>query len=173
MSHTPRAGVALVHGIAQAGLALAKELRTRGYSLVVSDDQPTDAKRALADELGAQFVAAPDSAALERLVADADLLCPAPGVPETHVIFDIARSHETPVRTEIDLAYEWEQQRVGGPRPILAITGTDGKTTTTLLAAHLLNHAGVKAAAVGNTEVPLKKPRVLSNHAPRTDRSLA
>ena len=51
MSQTPRAGVALVHGIAQAGLALAKELRTRGYTLVVSDDQPTDAKRALADEL--------------------------------------------------------------------------------------------------------------------------
>ena len=154
MSRTPQQGVALVHGIAQAGLALAKELRARGFTLVVSDDQPIDAKRAIADELGATFVAAPDRATLERLVDGADMVCPAPGVPETHALFEVAAQRGTPVRTEIDLAYEWEQQRPGGPRPILAITGTDGKTTTTLLAAHLLNHAGVKAAAVGNTEVP-------------------
>ena len=43
-----------------------------------------------------------------------------------------------PIRTEIDLAYEWEQERPGGPRPMLAVTGTDGKTTTTMLAAAML-----------------------------------
>ena len=59
------------------------------------------------------------------------------------------------MRTEIDLAYEWEQQRPGGPRPMLAVTGTDGKTTTTMMAAAMLRCAGLKVAAVGNTEVPL------------------
>jgi UDP-N-acetylmuramoylalanine--D-glutamate ligase len=154
MSATPQRGVALVHGIAQSGLALAGELQRRGWSLVVSDDQPTDAKRELAAGLGAELVEAPDTDTLKKLVASVDIVCPAPGVPETHGLFGIASERGVPVRTEIDLAYEWEQQRPGGPRPILAITGTDGKTTTTMLAAHLLNHAGVKAAAVGNTEVP-------------------
>ena len=60
-----------------------------------------------------------------------------------------------PLRTEIDLAYEWEQQRAGGPRPMLAVTGTDGKTTTTLLVAAMLRGAGLQVAAVGNTELPL------------------
>jgi UDP-N-acetylmuramoylalanine--D-glutamate ligase len=59
------------------------------------------------------------------------------------------------VRTEIDLGYEWEQQRPGGPRPMVAVTGTDGKTTTTLMVAAMLAAGGLRAAAVGNTEVPL------------------
>ena len=82
------------------------------------------------------------------------MVCPAPGVPETHAVIAAAERAGVPIRTEIDLAYEWEQERPQGPRPILAITGTDGKTTTTLLVAHMLNTAGHRAAAVGNTEVP-------------------
>ena len=46
--------------------------------------------------------------------------------------------------SEIELAYEWEQDRPGGPRPMLAVTGTDGKTTTTLLAGR---DAGGRRAA--------------------------
>ena len=59
---------------------------------------------------------------------------PAPGVPETHPLFAAAAAAGRPVRSEIELAYRWEQERPGGPRPMLAVTGTDGKTTTTLLA---------------------------------------
>ncbi|HEX3087132.1 MAG TPA: UDP-N-acetylmuramoyl-L-alanine--D-glutamate ligase, partial [Ilumatobacteraceae bacterium] len=43
----------------------------------------------------------------------------------------------------------------GGPRPMLAVTGTDGKTTTTMMAAAMLRCAGLKVAAAGNTELPL------------------
>ena len=60
--------------------------------------------------------------------------------------------------SEIELAYRWEQERpaaLGGPRPILAITGTDGKTTTTELTVAILRAAGVRTAALGNTDVPL------------------
>jgi UDP-N-acetylmuramoylalanine--D-glutamate ligase len=88
-------------------------------------------------------------------VSAADIVCPAPGVPETHAVITAAERLGRPIRTEIDLAYEWEQARPGGPRPMLAVTGTDGKTTTTLLAAHMLDAAGRRAEAVGNTEVPL------------------
>lgn len=146
---------ALVYGVAVAGDALAHALVQRGWKVIAADDTPTDAKRAQAAAVGAELVGAPDAAALAALIATADILCPAPGVPETHPVITAALAAGVPIRTEIDLAYEWEQQRAGGPRPMLAVTGTDGKTTTTYMAAHMLAAAGHRPAAVGNTEVPL------------------
>ncbi len=146
---------ALVYGLALAGDALATQLTKRGWRVLVADDSPSEAKHALASALGATLVAAPTGQALADLVAEADIVCPAPGVPETHAVILAAAAAGKPVRTEIDLAYEWEQERAGGPRPMLAVTGTDGKTTTTLLTAHMLEAAGHRVAAVGNTEVPL------------------
>lgn len=146
---------ALVYGIAIAGDALATALVQRGYTVIVADDAPDERKRQLAAAVGAELIANPDAAAVASLVESVDIVCPAPGVPETHRVVLAAMAAGKPLRTEIDLAYEWEQQRPGGPRPMLAITGTDGKTTTTLLTAAMLDAAGHSAAAVGNTEVPL------------------
>lgn len=146
---------ALVYGIALAGDALAARLVRHGWRVLVADDAPTDAKRDLAAALGTALVESPAGEALAALLAEADIVCPAPGVPETHRVVLAAVAAGIPLRTEIDMAYEWEQERPGGPRPMLAITGTDGKTTTTVLTAHILETAGLRAAAVGNTEVPL------------------
>jgi UDP-N-acetylmuramoylalanine--D-glutamate ligase len=109
----------------------------------------------LCAELGVELHTAPDEATIETLVGWADVVAPSPGVAETHAVIRAALAAGRPVRSEIDLAYEWEQQRAGGPRPMLAVTGTDGKTTTTLLATDMLIAAGLNAVAVGNTEVPL------------------
>ena len=146
---------ALVYGLALSGDALADQLVGRGWRVLVADDKGTDAKRARARELGTTLVEAPDEDAIAALVREADIVCPAPGVPETHPVVGAALAAGTPLRTEIDLAYLGEQERPAGPRPMLAVTGTDGKTTTTLLAAHMLAAAGHAPAAVGNTEVPL------------------
>jgi UDP-N-acetylmuramoylalanine--D-glutamate ligase len=148
-------GTALVHGIALSGVAVAEALHRRGWRVLMADDAPTDAKRAAAIAVGATLVEHPDDEQVVRLVAASDIVCPAPGVPETHAVVLHAQAAGTPLRTEIDLAYEWEQERPGGARPMLAITGTDGKTTTTLLAAHLAQAGGHRVAAVGNTETPL------------------
>ncbi|MEP7111998.1 MAG: UDP-N-acetylmuramoyl-L-alanine--D-glutamate ligase [Ilumatobacteraceae bacterium] len=146
---------ALIYGIAISGEAVARALHDRGVRVLVADDAPNDVKRAIAADVGAELVGSPDAAVLDKLLAMADMVCPAPGVAETHPVIVAATRHGKPIRTEIDLAYEWEQQRSGGPRPMLAVTGTDGKTTTTMMAAAMLRCAGLKAAAVGNTEVPL------------------
>lgn len=151
----PAEGTALVYGVAIAGAALARELARRGHPVVLADDAPDDTKRELAEELGTTLVESPDDRAIAALVARADFVAPAPGVPETHTVVRSALAHDVPLRTEIDLAYDWEQQRPGGPRPMIGITGTDGKTTTTLMVAALLRAGGHRAAAVGNTEVPL------------------
>jgi UDP-N-acetylmuramoylalanine--D-glutamate ligase len=146
---------ALVYGMAISGEAVARALHDRGVRVLVADDAPTDVKSAAAAAVGAELVASPTGAVLDDLVARCDFVCPAPGVAETHRVIESASRHGKPIRTEIDLAYEWEQQRSGGPRPMLAVTGTDGKTTTTMMATAMLRCAGLKAAAVGNTELPL------------------
>ncbi|MGZ4762192.1 MAG: UDP-N-acetylmuramoyl-L-alanine--D-glutamate ligase [Ilumatobacteraceae bacterium] len=146
---------ALVYGIAISGEAVARALHDRGIRVLVADDTPNEAKAAAAASVGAELVAKPDADVIDKMVSTADIVCPAPGVPETHAVIHAANRHAKPIRSEIDLAYEWEQQRDGGPRPMLAVTGTDGKTTTTMMAAAMLRCAGLKAAAVGNTEVPL------------------
>jgi UDP-N-acetylmuramoylalanine--D-glutamate ligase len=145
----------LVHGLAIAGAATVRALRERGADVVASDDTVDDAKRARAAELGVELVEQPDADHLRRLVAASELVVPAPGVPETHPLFAMAAAAGTPVESELELAYRWEQERPGGPRPMLAVTGTDGKTTTTLLARAMLEAAGCRAVDAGNTDVPL------------------
>ena len=140
---------ALVHGLAVTGASTVRALQRHGYEVVVSDDRVDDAKRASAAELGVELLdGAPDPAVFE-------LVSPAPGVPETHPLVVAALAAGVPVLSEIELAYRWEQERAGGPRPILAITGTDGKTTTTELTVAILRAAGVRTAALGNTDVPM------------------
>jgi UDP-N-acetylmuramoylalanine--D-glutamate ligase len=146
---------ALVYGAAIASAATARALHARGYEVLLADDNPNEERRALAREVGTELVEAPDAAAITRLVEAADFVAPAPGVPETHPVIRTALSLQTPVRTELDLAYEWEQRRPGGPRPMIAVTGTDGKTTTTLMVASILEAAGHRVIAAGNTDVPL------------------
>ncbi len=143
----------LVYGLAVTGASTVRALDRRGHDVVVVDDQIDDAKCALASELGVDLL--PTPAGIDALVGDCDLVSPSPGVPETHDVIAAARRHDVPVCSEIELAYRWEQDRPGGPRPILAVTGTDGKTTTCLLAATMLTAAGVRTVAAGNTEVPL------------------
>ena len=145
----------LVYGLAVAGEAVAHALRRRSIPFSVADDRPTDHARALAASWGVDLAEAPDPATLDDLVADSDLVVPAPGVPETHALFEHCRRRDVEVCSEIELAYRWEQDRPGGPRPMLAITGTDGKTTTTELTAAVLTTAGHRTQAVGNTDTPL------------------
>lgn len=146
---------ALIYGLAIAGEAAAAALAARGWEVVVADDRPTPEARERAAELGADLHDAPSADDLRALVAGVELVVPSPGVPERHPVITEAAAAGVVVRSEIDLAYEWEQQRDGGPRPMVAVTGTDGKTTTTLLAAAMVEASGRRAVAAGNTEVPL------------------
>jgi UDP-N-acetylmuramoylalanine--D-glutamate ligase len=86
---------------------------------------------------------------VSELAAAADLVVPSPGVPERHPAIAAARRSDVPVRSEIDLAAE-----LGGP-VLVAVTGTNGKTTVTTLTAAILNDAGIRAVAAGNIGRPL------------------
>lgn len=144
----------LVYGLAVAGRATAKFLAAQGESLVVADDRPSPDNVAFATSLGAELVEGPQAAMIcARRMGEFSRLAPSPGVPEAHPIIVSAERAGIEVVSEIEIAYRHEETRPT-PRPIVAVTGTDGKTTTTLMAAAMLSASGHRAAAVGNTETP-------------------
>jgi UDP-N-acetylmuramoylalanine--D-glutamate ligase len=141
--------LALVVGLGRSGAAAARHLRDRGGRVVAVDDAPGEEALATAARLGIEMRAAPEEEELELLVADADVVVPSPGVPEHHAVFRLAASAGVAVRSEVELAYRWSR------RPIVAVTGTNGKTTVTALATEMLKASGVPAVAGGNIGLPL------------------
>ncbi len=139
----------LVVGLGVAGQAVLRALAARGVDAVAVEDRPTETHRLLAGELGLSLVVAPDASTLAALARDASAFLPTPGLPETHPAFAAAAAAGLPTISEFDLAHRWDQ------RPIVAITGTNGKTTVTMMVTAMLEASGRRAVAVGNTEVPL------------------
>ncbi len=144
----------MVYGLAVAGASTVRALQRRGHDVVVVDDSSTPAREDLAAELGVDLIDGA-TADVDGLLARCSLLCPSPGVPETHDVIAAALRRDVPIVSEIELAYRWEQERPAGPRPMLAVTGTDGKTTTTKLTVAMLAAAGVRSVDAGNTDTPL------------------
>jgi UDP-N-acetylmuramoylalanine-D-glutamate ligase len=138
----------VVVGLGVTGRAVARALARRGHEVRLADDAPGPLVHELADELGIP-VERPDGTALARLLDGAEALVPAPGLSELHPAFAAAAAAGTPVVGELDLAAAWD------PRPCVAITGTDGKTTVTTLVTDMLRASGIAAVEAGNTEVPL------------------
>jgi UDP-N-acetylmuramoylalanine--D-glutamate ligase len=143
---------ALVVGLGVSGTAVARALVERGHHVVVVEDEPGDAARARAAELqglGVEVVERPDPSTLERLVRSTDLVVPSPGVPPRHAVFGLARAAGVDVAGEVELASRWTD------RPLVAVTGTNGKTTVTGLVTDMLVASGTAAVAAGNIGLPL------------------
>jgi len=145
----------LVFGLGVAGLAVANALHERGESVILADDEATKLHKDFARALNCEFIDATDEVAVVSTLKRITRLAPAPGISESHHLMATARQMGLTISSELELAYNIEELRTGGPRPMLGITGTDGKTTTTLLTAAMLHAAGHKSLAVGNTETPL------------------
>jgi UDP-N-acetylmuramoylalanine--D-glutamate ligase len=139
----------VVMGLGVTGRAVARALARRGVPVVLVDDAPGLAARALAEELAVDLVEAPTSDDLDAVLTGAGALVPAPGLGEAHPAFALAADRGVPVVGELDLAAAWDD------RPCVAITGTDGKTTVTTLVRSMLVASGVVAVEAGNTDVPL------------------
>ena len=142
-------------GLGVAGMAVANALHQRGESVILGDDQATKQHNEFALSLNCEFVDTTNETAVLDVMKRIGRLAPAPGISESHPVVSAARQMGLPISSEIELAYNFEEKRTGGPRPMLGITGTDGKTTTTLMTAAMLQAAGHKSMAVGNTETPL------------------
>ncbi|ACZ30313.1 UDP-N-acetylmuramoylalanine/D-glutamate ligase [Xylanimonas cellulosilytica DSM 15894] len=98
-----------------------------------------------------------DDAGRAALLADADLLVTSPGFKPSDPLLVAAGGAGVPVWSEVELAWRLRVDRAagGGPAPWLAVTGTNGKTTTVEMLASILSAAGLRTRAVGNVGTPL------------------
>ena len=142
-------------GLGVAGMAVASALHKRGETVILADDEFTKEHGDFARTLNCEFVDMTDEKTAVNILQRINRLAPAPGISESHHVITAARQMGLTIASELELAYNFEEQRNGGPRPMLGITGTDGKTTTTLMTAAMLHVAGHKSMAVGNTDTPL------------------
>jgi UDP-N-acetylmuramoylalanine--D-glutamate ligase len=141
-----------VIGFGVTGQAVARSLLARGEEVVVYDDHPGPATAEAAAALGIEVIPTPAPEALRRGLAASDLVVPSPGVPVSHPVYAIVGELGVPVVSEIELA----AGSIITDRPrLIAITGTNGKTTVTTLVTAILRRAGIHALAAGNIGLPL------------------
>lgn len=139
----------LLVGFAVTNQAVCAQLIERGHSVVATDDAADEQLRGQAAALGVDLRERPAPDDWPALVSDARAVVPTPGLPESHPALSAAVAAGTPVVSEFDLAQRWDS------RPTLAVTGTNGKTTVTILAAAMLDASDIPVSVAGNTETPL------------------
>ena len=139
----------VVVGLGRSGVATARFLVNQGARVTVTDRAPAPTLQAYAAALDGLDVklklGGHDAADFET----ADLIVLSPGVPHTLPMLEPAWNNGTPVIGEMELAAGFVTE------PILAVTGTNGKTTTTELVADMLKNSGKKVFVGGNIGTPL------------------
>ncbi len=139
----------VILGAGESGIGAAILGKQKGYDVFVSDfGMISDDTRAFFNEENIAF----EEGGHSSIVDDADLVVKSPGIPEKVAVVQKFLQKGTPVISEIEFGYQFLDQE-----KVIAITGTNGKTTTTLLAYHLLKTAGLKVALGGNIGVSFAK----------------
>ncbi len=144
-------GPYLVVGLARSGVAAALALRARGDEVIGVDAGSAQDERlhAAAGRLSQAGVEVHLDASGDVFAARAGTLIKSPGVPQHAPAVLAARERRVPVLGELELAWRLLQNE------FLAVTGTNGKTTTTEWIGHIHREAGVPVAVAGNVGTPL------------------
>jgi UDP-N-acetylmuramoylalanine--D-glutamate ligase len=139
----------LVVGLGMTGLATARFLHHRGAAVTVTDMAAETDLAASVRELHQLGICTELGGHRRESFASSDLIVLSPGVPHTHDFLNSARQKGIPVLGEIELASRFVKE------PIIAITGTNGKTTTTSLLGEMLAQCGMRVFVGGNIGNPL------------------
>lgn len=139
----------LVIGLGRSGLASVEVLRRRGATVFATDEKPAGELESIVVELGKAGVTFIPPASLEDSTDDVTAAVISPGVPLNSELVRRVQAKRIPVFSEIEVAYRICKA------PIVAITGTKGKTTTTALIGAIFAHAGRKTRVGGNIGNPL------------------
>lgn len=150
-------------GARRSGTAAAILAQKLGFSVFVTESGPAEScpeaiiliKSGIDVEFGGH--------SLKRAL-DTDLMISSPGVPPSSPVLSAARQAGIPLISELEFASRY------ATAPIVTITGTNGKTTTTALTAHLLRAGGFDAIACGNIGVPLAQLVADDLDRPASDR---
>ncbi|MBA2415487.1 MAG: UDP-N-acetylmuramoyl-L-alanine--D-glutamate ligase [Geodermatophilaceae bacterium] len=140
-----RGHTVLVAGAAVAGAAVARVLLAGGAQVLVADQRESE-RTAELEALGARFVGMPSS-----VPRGVDMVVVSPGWRPTHPLLAAAAAAGLEVIGEVEFAWRLRDPAV----PWLAVTGTNGKTTTVLMLESILRAAGLRTVAAGNVGLPL------------------
>ncbi len=139
----------LVVGLARTGLVASLFAKAYGAEVTATDEKPESELRETAERLrnaGATLqLGSHNSEAFTRQ----DLIVVSPGVPANSPQLKLARSRGIPVWSEIELAWRFLRGK------LVAVTGSNGKTTTTALISHILKSASIPTLVGGNIGTPL------------------
>ena len=139
----------LVVGLARTGVATALFCAARGARVTATDSLAAGELAEAAAKLGSAGVALELGGHRRESFLAADLIVPSPGVPFDQPDLLAARRNGVAVWSEIELAWRFLRGR------LLAVTGSNGKTTTTALIGHILKTAGLPVLVGGNIGTPL------------------
>lgn len=142
---------AVVAGIGVAGFACADALAQLGARVVLVDANDTPAMRERAEIL--DVIGVDVRLGFEAELPQCDVLIVSPGLPPRHSTIEQALARGVPVWGELELA--WRLRPIESPAPWLVITGTNGKTTTTLMLESILRAAGLRTCSAGNIGMSL------------------
>jgi UDP-N-acetylmuramoylalanine--D-glutamate ligase len=143
----------VVAGIAVSGVAVADALLDRGARVIVVDGRDGDAEREQAARLRSRGAEVRLGDA--ETPVDADLVVTSPGWRPTNPLLAAALAAGVEVIGEPELAWRLRPQRDGRATPWVAVTGTNGKTTTVGMVESILRAAGHRTIAAGNVGRPL------------------
>lgn len=145
---------ALVYGLGLSGVAAARVLSDRGIGVVAVDGRPaSDLGPEARELLRTGRVQTLLSERTDGLPADIDCVVLSPGVPPDRPLLQAARSARMPVLAEVELAYRLLEASCAPT--VVAVTGSNGKSTTTALTGALLEAAGYPVEVCGNIGTPL------------------
>ncbi len=133
----------VILGGGESGAGAALLAKQHGYEVFLSDNGSL--KDVYKQELEANDIQFEEAGHTEQLILNADEIVKSPGIPEKNDLVKKIRAKGITVISEIELAYRYK-----GHSKIVAITGSNGKTTTASLMYHICKHAGLDAALVGN-----------------------
>lgn len=133
----------VVLGSGESGVGAALLAQQKGYNVFVSDAGKI--KAVYKAELIAANILFEEEKHSENKIFTADEIVKSPGIPEKNELLKKIREKQIKVISEIELAYRYKQNS-----KIIAITGTNGKTTTTAITGHICTLGGANCAIVGN-----------------------
>src|SRR6478736_3232112 len=146
----------VILGAGESGTGAALLAKVKGMEVFVSDQGLL--KEKYKNDLGANKIEYEEGKHSEDKVLSADLIIKSPGIPDKAEIIKKAKAKEIEIIDELEFAFRYLTGKV------IAITGTNGKTTTTLLTYHLMKSAGLKVALAGNVGESLARKVAFENH---------
>ncbi|MGY3766514.1 UDP-N-acetylmuramoyl-L-alanine--D-glutamate ligase [Vagococcus vulneris] len=140
----------LVLGLAKSGVAAARLLHSLGAFVTVNDGKRIEENPEAQELLALGMTVITGSHPIELLDEGFSLIVKNPGIPYSNPILEKAVKRNIPIITEVELAYQVSDA------PLIGITGTNGKTTTTTMIANILNYHRLKGKALlaGNIGFP-------------------